>query len=139
MSFALRVDGVRPDNGTSRAMGQSKKLKTYSSPRRPVIAQLPAGVVRTRPRAYAEWKALRRWGKLPDWERPAPGYVLRGAREESGLTQGELARVLGVSQQAIAQAERPTANPSIDFIRRWASACGGQMILEITSGARVAP
>jgi DNA-binding XRE family transcriptional regulator len=117
-------------------MGQSKKLKTYSSPRRPVFPRLSAGVFRTRPRAYAEWRALRRWGKLPDWERPAPGYVLRGAREEAGLTQGELARLLGVSQQAIAQAERPIANPSIDFIRRWAIACGARVLLEITREGR---
>ena len=115
-------------------MGQSKKLKTYSSPRRPVAARLPAGLTRTRPRAYAEWKALRRWGKLPDWERPAPGYVLRGAREEAGLTQGELARLLGVSQQAIAQAERATANPSMDFIGRWAAACGARVVFDIARG-----
>jgi len=120
-------------------MGEPKTLKTYASPKRPVFATLPTGVVRTRPRAYREWKALRRWGKLPDWERPVSGYVLRNAREESGFTQSELAGRLGVSQQAIAQAERSTANPSVDFIRRWADACGVRFVLELPRDATENP
>ncbi len=97
-------------------MGQTKNLKTYSSPKRPVLRLLPGGVVRSRPRAYAEWKALRRWGRLPAWELPAAGYALRSAREEAALTQVALAARLGISQQAVAQAERATANPSVDFV-----------------------
>ena len=119
-------------------MGESKKLKTYQSPKRPVFRKLPARLVRSRPRVYAEWKALRRWGKLPDWERPAAGYVLRSAREEAGLTQAALAERLGISQQAVAQAERAIANPSVDFMGRWARACGVEFVLDIRrkGGAR---
>jgi DNA-binding XRE family transcriptional regulator len=84
---------------------------------------------RGRPRAFAEWQALRRWGKLPPWERQIAGYLLRDAREAAGLTQRELAILLGGTQQAVAQAERWTANPTVGFVQRWATACGA--LLEI--------
>ncbi len=112
-------------------MGQAKKLKTYSSPKQPVLESLPRGVVRSRPRAYAEWKALRRWGKLPAWEPPAAGYALRAAREEADMTQARLAERLGISQQAVAQAERVSANPTVDLISRWARACGADFVVEL--------
>jgi transcriptional regulator with XRE-family HTH domain len=53
----------------------------------------------------------------------APGYLLRLARELAGLTRQELARRLGCSQQAVAQAERWNSNPIASFIRRWATEC----------------
>ena len=81
-----------------------------------------AGLVRRRPRAYQEWLALRRWGRLPTWEADPPGYLLRQARERSDLTQAELATRLGRTQQAIAQAERWQSNPTISFMRDWAQA-----------------
>ena len=46
---------------------------------------------RRRPRAFLEWRALRRWGKLPDREAEVPGYLLRIARENTALTQGNTA------------------------------------------------
>jgi transcriptional regulator with XRE-family HTH domain len=88
-------------------------------------------MTRRRPRDYVEWKTLRRWGKLPLWEEVRPGYVLREARERAGLSQGELARRLGCSQQAVSQAERADSNPSAGFIEAWARALGGQLELEI--------
>ena len=90
-------------------------------------------MARTRPRAYAEWKALRRWGQIPSWERTPPGYVLRETREAADLTQADLARRLGTSQQAVAQAERSIANPTIDFMRRWAEACGARFRFELVA------
>jgi transcriptional regulator with XRE-family HTH domain len=57
--------------------------------------------------------------------------VLRLGREQAGLSQKELARRLGVSQQAVAQAERWTANPTVALMSRWAEACGGQLRLMI--------
>ena len=98
-------------------------MKGYITPRRPVLADLPKGLVRRRPRRFAEWKALRGWGKLPAWELKPVGYLLRLAREEAGLTQDKLARRLGCSQQAVAQAERWEGNPTVEFMRRWADAC----------------
>jgi DNA-binding XRE family transcriptional regulator len=79
---------------------------------------------RRRPRAYLKWAALRRWGQLPPWEEFSAGYLLREARERVHRTQSELAERLGVSQQAIAQAERWRSNPTVHFLRAWAEACG---------------
>jgi DNA-binding XRE family transcriptional regulator len=87
---------------------------------------------RGRPRVFLEWATLRRWGKLPAREQGVVGYLLRIAREEAGLTQRELAGRLGVSQQAVAQAERWDSNPTVELIRRWAAACGATASIRLT-------
>lgn len=60
---------------------------------------------------------------------------MRLARGDAGLTQAGLAERLGISQQAVAQAERWSANPTVDQIRRWAEVCGltFRMVLEPAS------
>ena len=98
-------------------------VKTYRGLRRKAPPPLPSGMFGVRPRSFTEWKTLRRWGKLPYWELEPPGYLLRLARESAGLTQQELARRLGCSQQAVAQAERWNSNPTATFMRRWATEC----------------
>jgi DNA-binding XRE family transcriptional regulator len=115
-------------------MGTTRTVKVAPGPK--ASPSRPAGVrlARARPRAFAEWQALRRWGKLPVWEQVVPGYLLRDAREHAGLTQKVLAQRLGVSQQAIAQAERWEANPTVGFLRRWASACGANLRVELARG-----
>ena len=110
-------------------MGEPRALKRYIGRVRPVLADLPDGLVRRRPRSFAEWKALRSWGRLPSWELEPVGYLLRLAREESNKTQAELARGLGCSQQAVAQAERWQGNPTAEFMRRWAAACGARLTI----------
>ncbi len=92
----------------------------------------PPWLVRRRPRDYVEWKTLRRWGKLPVWEELRPGYVLREARERAGLSQAELARRLGCTQQAVSQAERAESNPTMSFVEGWARALGGRPELAVT-------
>lgn len=112
-------------------MGTQDTMKRYVAPReRPVLPR--TSLSRRKPRAYDEWKALRRWGRVPYWEADPPGYLLREAREAAGFTQGVLAARLGRTQQAIAQAERFTSNPTIDFARSWARALGQNMVLEFT-------
>ena len=86
-------------------------------------------LTRRRPRAFLEWKTLRGWGKLPDREAEVPGYLLRIARESAGLTQAQLAEQMGITQQAVARAERWASNPTIAFMRRWARACGRSLEL----------
>jgi UDP-N-acetylglucosamine 1-carboxyvinyltransferase len=61
------------------------------------------------------------------------GYLLRVARESAGLTQTELAEKLGVSQQAVAQAEKWESNPTISFIQRWSSACNCKLKIELSN------
>ena len=85
--------------------------------------------MRRRPREFEEWRALADWNRLPAWEPRAPGYQLRLARELSGKTQAELASRLGISQQAVARAERWQSNPTVRFIERWAEALGARLTL----------
>jgi len=99
-------------------------MKRYTVPTRAPLATLPKGLVRRRPRSFAEWKALRGWKQLPAWEPEPPGYLLRLCRERAGLSQTKLAELLGCSQQAVAQAERWFSNPTISFMRAWVRACG---------------
>jgi len=89
-------------------------------------------LTRHRPRSFLEWRTLRGWGKLPNRESSVPGYLLRTAREEAGITQAQLALKLGVTQQAVAQAERWDSNPSIAFIKRWADACNHRLELQLS-------
>ena len=104
-------------------------MNRYVSPReRPVRPR--TNLSRRKPRAYDEWKALRRWGRIPYWEADPPGYLLREAREAAGFTQNTLAARLGRTQQAIAQAERFSSNPTIEFVREWARALGQNALLE---------
>ena len=105
----------------------------YRAPRAPWMERLPRGVERRRPRDYDEWRTLRRWGMLPDWEIEPPGYLLRMARERARLSQRALAERLGVTQQAVAQAERWDANPTVAFLRRWARACGTDLAIAFRS------
>ena len=81
-------------------------------------------LTRRRPRAFLEWRKLRDWGKLPDREAGVAGYLLRAARESAGFTQTQLAQRLGITQQAVARAERWSSNPTVGLIRRWAKASG---------------
>ena len=112
-------------------MGKRDALKRYKSPSRPLFKELPKGLIRLRPRRFAEWKALREWGKLPSWEIEPAGYLLRLSREKAEMTQAELASRLDSSQQAVAQAERWESNPTVDFMRRWAAACGSRLKVDL--------
>ena len=49
---------------------------------------------------------------------------LRWAREDAGLTQAELARRAGVSQQMVSKIESPDYHPSLDTIERVTKALG---------------
>ncbi len=120
-------------------MGEIEVMKMYSAPSRPMVPALPTGLVRRRPRAYSEWKALRKWGQLPDWEVEPSGYLLRVARENAALSQRALAERIGCSQQAIAQAERWQGNPTVEFMRRWAEACGGRLSIALKGPRRKEP
>lgn len=98
--------------------------------RRPLWRLAPS-IKRRRPRDYVEWKTLREWGKIPYWEESPPGYLLREAREKAGFTQRDLAARLGTTQQAVSQAERSDANPTVAFMRRWAEACGVELEIRL--------
>ena len=111
-------------------MGKEKVLTTYKSPQKGLDLP-PLEPTRGRPRDFIEWKALRRWNRLPPAERNVSGYLLKLARTESGITQKELGLKLGISQQAVAQAERWSSNPTVSFMTAWLEACGKELNLEI--------
>jgi DNA-binding XRE family transcriptional regulator len=100
---------------------------------RPLSFPLPR-LERRRPRGYEEWSALRRWGRLRPGEQRVAGYLLRQAREEAGLSQAELARRLGRTQQAISQAERWSSNPTLALLEEWAAATGCELIVALRRG-----
>ncbi len=105
-------------------------MKNYQS--RQSTYKLPElNLIRKRPRDYFEWKTLRQWDRLSSSERYVPGYMLRLAREKAGLTQKQLANELEITQQAVAQAERWTSNPTINFMKRWAVACEMRIKVEM--------
>lgn len=89
----------------------------------------PLRLTRRRPRSFSEWNALRRWGKLPAWEVDIPGFLLRKARLEAGLTQEDLANQLGITQQAVSRAEGWASNPTVGLMRRWLTVCGQRLEL----------
>lgn len=91
----------------------------------------PLRLTRRRPRAFAEWSTLRRWGKLPPWEIDVPGFLLREARQSAGLTQDMLADRLGITQQAVSRAERWASNPTVGLMRRWLAICGRHLELRL--------
>lgn len=106
-------------------MGSNRTMRVFRPVRKTKrLWRLSPDLWRPRPRRYAEWSTLRRWGRLPYWELEPAGYLLRVAREEAGLSQAALGSRLGISQQAVARAERWDANPTVELIRRWAAASG---------------
>ena len=113
-------------------------MRVVNAPRRRAPTALAKGLKRTKPRIFLEWKTLRRWQALPDWEETPPGYLLRLAREAAGITQEEMGRRLGCSQQAIARSERWAANPTVALLRDWAEAldCDLEVSLLRRSGDR---
>ena len=112
-------------------MGQKGSIRRYTVAEPRSLPPFPRGLKRRKPRDFFEWRTLRAWEKLPGWEELPPGYLLREARERAGLTQRELAARLATTQQAVSQAERWDANPTVALMRRWADACGAVLEIEI--------
>lgn len=112
-------------------MGTKRPVKrTVGFQRRRELPRLSPESWSMRPRDFVEWKTLREWAELPYWELDPPGYLLRLVRETADLTQAELGERLGVTQQAVAQAERWEANPTAALMRRWAEASGARLVID---------
>lgn len=59
-------------------------------------------------------------------------FELIKLREERGLSQTQIAEMLGVSQQAISQFEQMDADPRMSTIRRYALAVGAMVEHTVT-------
>jgi len=67
--------------------------------------------------------------------------AVRRMREEAGLTQAQLAALIGVKQPMIARVERSSdpRTPRWDVLRRVGLALGRQLVLEFVSSKRSLP
>ncbi|HET6921816.1 MAG TPA: helix-turn-helix transcriptional regulator [Anaeromyxobacteraceae bacterium] len=87
-------------------------------------AELLAGRAPPRPSARVRRTPGARLLPVAPSPRLALAVQLRWARRDAGLTQEELARRLGVSQQQVAKVERPDANLTLATLLRVAGALG---------------
>ena len=69
-----------------------------------------------------------------EYERLKPHYELVsqliGARMKRGFTQADLAKKMGTKQSAIARVESGSANPSINFLQKLATALGSRLVIQ---------
>lgn len=86
------------------------------------------------------WKVIRKEllkdGEVArEYNRLKPRYQLISqlieARVKRGLTQKELALKVGTKQSAIARLESGTANPTINFLEKIASAIGTTLLIQV--------
>jgi len=61
------------------------------------------------------------------------GIALRDAREGVGLTQTELANLMGIAQSAISRIEAGRTNISLAMLRRISLALGVELVVEVGS------
>ncbi|MFI8315830.1 helix-turn-helix domain-containing protein [Kosakonia cowanii] len=66
--------------------------------------------------------------------------VLSQLREELNISQTELASLMGVKQSTLAKIEQPGNDPRLSTLKRYVTALGGELTIDITlpTGKRVA-
>jgi DNA-binding XRE family transcriptional regulator/predicted RNase H-like HicB family nuclease len=85
----------------------------------------------------------RRWPRggevllVPVPPKLAVALCVRWARQDAGLSQAQLARKMGVSQQQAAKLEQPRANPSVDTLAKVAQALDHRIELDLVPARRV--
>ena len=81
-----------------------------------------------RPAVRAEVERLER-------EESTPLDALLKARQEAGLTQAQVAELMGTQAPAVARLERALAtgkhSPSVATLRRYVKACGKRLVLQV--------
>lgn len=63
----------------------------------------------------------------------ASALTIRWARKSAGLSQVELAKRAGLSQQAVARLEKPTSNPTVEMLARLAEALGSELDVRLVA------
>ena len=58
-----------------------------------------------------------------------PAYQIARLRIEAGLTQAQLAALIGTKQPSIARLERGQSQPTIEFLRRLGAALGKRLVI----------
>ena len=66
--------------------------------------------------------------------------ALNQLREELNVSQTELANAMGVKQPTVAKIEQPGNDPRLSTLKRYVSALGGEMSIDVTlpNGKRIA-
>ena len=66
--------------------------------------------------------------------------ALNQLREELNVSQTELANAMGVKQPTVAKIEQPGNDPRLSTLKRYVSARGGEMSIDVTlpNGKRIA-
>jgi DNA-binding XRE family transcriptional regulator len=79
--------------------------------------------------SFKDWQAEQR--QDPDYVAAAnlmePGYQIARLRIQRGLTQAQLAEIVGTRQPSIARLENGSSIPSLSFLRRIADALGARI------------
>jgi transcriptional regulator with XRE-family HTH domain len=70
---------------------------------------------------------------------PSVTSLIRQARKQAGLTQGELARRAGTSQPAVARLERGSASPTLATLERLVRGAGFELRLSLVPIAALDP
>lgn len=88
---------------------------------------------------YEDWKA--RQMRDPEFraavEELDPGFQVARLRIRQGLTQKELAKLVGTKQSGIARLESGRTEPSLSFLRRVVEALGGRLEVHIVAPEEV--
>jgi transcriptional regulator with XRE-family HTH domain len=64
---------------------------------------------------------------LAELEKPEPGYQIARLRIKLGLTQTQLAEMVGTKQPSIARLENGEGSPSLSFLEKVAEALGAEV------------
>jgi transcriptional regulator with XRE-family HTH domain len=64
-----------------------------------------------------------------------PGHQVARLRLQKGLTQAELAELVGSHQSSIARLESGRAAPRVSFLQKVVEALGGELEIKISYGA----
>jgi len=66
--------------------------------------------------------------------------ALNQLREELNMSQTELAAAMGVKQPTVAKIEQPGNDPRLSTLKRYVSALGGELSIDVTlpNGKRIA-
>ena len=88
----------------------------------------------TIPFEVIEAEALRNPGVRRAYEELEPAYQVARLRILRGLTQKQLAELVGTKQASIARLESGRELPRLSFLKRVVEALGGEVTVTITAG-----
>ena len=78
---------------------------------------------------YDEWRAQQIQDPefVSELEKLEPGYQVARLRTKLGLTQSQLAEIVGTKQPSIARLENGEGSPSLTFLKKVAEALGAEV------------